>query len=1122
MKNIKRVLSVVLSVLMLVSMMAMSQISFTFAATENGYTYVITADNTATITGYTGGGTRLELPEKLGGVNVGAIGEGAFMDNRTLSSVKLSKYVTAIGDSAFAGCAAMVEFVANDELLSVGDGAFLNCASLAELKLGNKATTLGIGMLSGCTALSALTVPELNAPVAVLFNGAAAADAGFPATLKTVTVTKDDTVEAGAFKGMTKVTKIEWLTAPTAIGASAFEGCSALSELTLSTSKVVEIENSAFKNCKNLTSFALAAKVESIGASAFEGCSALATVTASGKLYEVGADALKGTAWLAAQPAGAVLLSKVFVTFKGEEKVITVPAEAEFIADGALKGNAAVKEVIIPDNVSYIGKNVLTDTAVEKVTIPYVGPAEDSIDSLVISYLFGGESTANNAFALPESLKEVTITSCKLIPNQSFEGAAYITTVSIPSSVTAIGGAAFKNCAALEVVNYDAANATVAADAFAGSPVAEVNFGENVKTIPTYLCTSNDNLYSVTVPAAVTKIDARAFAGCYNVTTVYYNAVNCNAIAADAFDYCHKLNEVVLGETVRHIPANLYSRYGGSAIKALTVPEEITSIAEGAFSNCTALETLYFNAAACEIGDDAFTGCKKLTNIVLGKKVTTIPSNLYAGNTAIEKITIPATVDRIDDYAFSGCSALTEIIVPDSLTDVGLNVTNGSKWYELQGDGALYLGKIYVGYKGSLPADNTITIADGSLAIADGSFKGNGTLKDVFIPNSVSYIGVDAFKDTAASITCYQGAAYVIDYADQNGIVCNILPCFDDDVYYEIVTEATAESAGVWNKWCYECHQILATEEYAKGDETTVWVMTKAPDCTEMGEITLGTDTRVLGARGHGKSIWKETKAATCAAEGISSEFCADCGEKLGGTKVRAKPEHVAGGWTVIKQPRTYCEGINAVLCTGCGEVLKSKKLDKLAEDDTVGVLYGDLFSSEWYYPTVQFVLNNGLMNGMSEDTFDPHGTMTRAMFVTVIGRMAGVQVDHSVKTQFTDVKKNQYYTGYVAWAVDNGIVNGVTNKSFAPNDPITREQICTMIVRYADYAQIKLTAKKNPEIFRDADTISKYAVNAVLTCQQAGIVKGRGNRYFAPKAKATRAEVAQVLKNLALGFLAD
>ncbi len=1124
MNNIKRVLSVVLCVLMMVSMLAMSQISFTFAATEDGYTYVITADNTATITGYTGGGTRLELPEKLGGVIVTEIGDGAFMDNKTLSSLIVHSKITRIGERAFAGCAALTYAELNGALGSVGDGAFMNCTALKDLKInGGMGTYMGIGMLSGCTALESLKIPAVTTSMLTLFNGAASTDAGYPATLKTIEVTYGEIVTYGAFLNMKDVETIKFGSAINILYDYAFAGCASLKTLDASLSKVETVSAYAFYGCKSLTAISLPSKVTTVGVSAFEGCTALENITATDNLVKVGENAFKGTAWLNAQPAGAAMLAKVFVTFKGNDKVITIPATAASIADSALRGNTKVEEVIIPDNITYIGTNILTDTKVKKVSVPYIGPAVDAIEGLAISYLFGGSGAVNNAYSLPSSLKEVVITSATMIPNQAFEGVQYITTVTIPSSVTAIGGGAFKNCAALETVNYNAAVATLATDSFAGSPVSEVNFGDDVKTIPTYLCTSNANLLSVTIPVSVTKIDTRAFAGCYNITTVNYNALNCNSIAADAFDYCHKLNEVVLGDTVTHIPANLYSRYGGSNIKALNIPQNITSIAEGAFSNCTALTTLYYDAAACDIGDDAFTGCTKLNKIVLGNKVTTIPSNLYAGNTAITKLDIPATVTRIDDYAFSGCSALAEINIPDSLLDIGANVTNGSKWYDLQADGPLYLGKVYVGYKGSLPVDNTITIANGTLAISDGAFMGNGTLANVFIPNSVSYIGLDAFKQTAASITCYSNADYVIWYANQNGIICNTIDCPESVVYYEIIREATAQSAGIWNKICLDCGQILATnEEYAMGEEANVWILTKAPTCAAAGEITKGNDTMPVPALGHQTSIWKETKAATCAAEGEAREFCVDCGTQLGGVKVLAKLEHTAGGWTVIRQPRTYCTGINAVLCTECGEVLKSKSIDKLAEDETIGVLFTDLFTTEWYYDTVLFVLNNNLMNGISEDTFDPNGTMTRAMFVTVIGRMAGVEVDNSVKTKFTDVKKNQYYTGYVAWAVDNGIVNGVTSKTFCPNDPITREQICTMIVRYADYSGIELTAKKDAEIFRDADTISKYALNSVLTCQQAGIVKGRGNRYFAPKAKATRAEVAQILKNLALGFFAE
>ena len=1122
MNNIKRVLSVVLCVLMMVSMMAVCQISFTFAATENGYTYVITEDNTATVTGYTGTAVALTVPAKLGGIIVTAIGDRAFSDNKTLSSVILHEDITVIGEKAFAGCSALTNITIFGQMRSVGDGAFMDCISLQSLEMdGIAAMELGIGMLSGCTTLKALTIPALNGSLGNLFNGTASADAGYPATLKTVTVTNDETVDDYAFNGMTNVTKIDWKLVPVSIGAYAFGNCQSLSDLNCVTTMVEAIGEGAYYNCKMLSDIELSSQVTAIGASAFEGCTNLASISVTDNLVKVGENALKGTAWMNAQPAGAVMLAKVFITFKGNDKVITVPDNALSVADAAFKGNANIKEVIIPDNVTYIGANILTDTKTEKATIPFVGPALDATNGLAISYLFGGNSSIDNSSALPATFKEVVITASKLIPNQSFANTKYITAVTIPVTIIAVGAGAFKNSVALETVNYNAATATIATDAFAGTAVKKVTFGEDVKTVPTYLCTSNSNLTEITIPAAVTKIESRAFAGCYNITTVNYNAVNCNTIASDIFDYCHKLNQVVLGENVKHIPANLYSRYGGSDIKQLTIPEGITSIANGAFSNCAALTTLNFNAAACHIGDNAFTGCNNLSNIVLGEKVTTIPSNLYAGNTAITELNIPATVTRIDDYAFSGCTALDKINIPDSTLNVGANIANGSKWYDLQADGPLYLGKVYIGFKGSLPADNKIAIAGGTLAIADGVFMGNGILKDVFIPNSVSYIGVDAFKQTTSTITCYSNANYIIDYAAQNDIICNKINC--TEIYYEIVKEATATEKGIWNKICLDCSQILESGvEYAYGADADQWILTQAPTCTDDGVITKGSQTKPVAALGHQSIIWKETKAATCAAEGEASEFCADCGTKLAGVKALMKLEHTAGSWTVTRQPQTYCTGINAILCTECGVVLKSKSIDKLPANDSVLANFSDLISSEWYYPTVQFVLNNNLMNGISETEFAPNSTMTRAMFVTVLGRMAGVKVDNSVKTKFGDVKKNQYYTGYVGWAVNNNIVNGVTDKTFCPNDPITREQICTMIVRYANYSGIALTAKKEAEMFRDADSISKYALNSVFVCQKAGIVKGRGNRYFAPKEKATRAEVAQILKNLAMGFLAE
>ncbi len=1129
MNKIKRLSSMVLCVLLLLGMLSVCQFSIAFAATQGDFTYEI-VDEAATVTGYTGTAEVVVVPEKLGDYYVSAIGDNALKGNATVKEIALPDIITSIGNSAFQECTALESISMPDELVTVGDGAFLDCAALKSVAFGKNVTAIGVAALSGCAALEELTVPfvgctKVGSTLDMLFDASASAKAGYPKGLKKITVTADDSIDAKAFKGLASVTEINWLTAPTSVGISAFEGCTKLATLAVSFDQLQVISEKAFYGCEALTTVSLPNQLTTVGASAFEGCAALADIFVTDALKEVGKDAFKGTAWLKAQADGNVVLGKVYITFKGEGEAVVLPASVLYVAESALEGNTAVKEVVIPDNITYIGANALKNTKPVKITVPYVGYAIDA-GSASVSYLFGGASAADNATLLPSSLKTVEVTAATNISADSFANCAYITTVAIPETVTAISEGAFKNCAKLKTLKYDAASATVEQYAFAGSPVSEIVFGDHVKVIPTYLATSNANLTKVTISPSVTEIQTRAFAGCYNVKELLFNAANCTSIADNAFEYCHKLDTIVIGEAVEHIPANLYSRYGGSTLKEITIPANIKSIAPAAFALCTALETVYFNAEGCEIGKGAFSACENLKNIVLGENVETIPANLYSNSAYITTVTIPEQIKHVDDYAFENCTALETVNVPDTLLSIGQNTMDGTKWYDMQADGLIYFGNIFYGYKGSVPT--SITLKNGTLALADGVLNSNKKVESIFIPNSVTYFGKDAFTDSTVTITCYASATHVIDYANANNITLVTLPCADANVYFEIVTEATANSSGVVNKICKDCGQLLGQETYTtSADLADEWVLTTAPTCTQPGVITKGDATAPIAATGHGSKVWKETKKATCAEEGEKCEFCIDCGIQLAGKETIKKLPHTAGVWTLVKQPKTYCEGLNAVLCTECGEILRSKAIAKLEVPAGMMANLMDVTAEDWYYNTVEFVLANNLFNGVASvdgvtTEFAPKETMTRAMFVTVLGRMAGVEVNNNIKTKFTDVKSGQYYTGYLAWASANGIVNGMTKTTFAPNAAITREQICTMIVRFCNYSGIDLGSTKGVELFRDADDISAYALESVMLCQKAKLVRGRGDRYFAPKDNATRAEVAQILKNLALGYFAD
>ena len=168
---------------------------------------------------------------------------------------------------------------------------------------------------------------------------------------------------------------------------------------------------------------------------------------------------------------------------------------------------------------------------------------------------------------------------------------------------------------------------------------------------------------------------------------------------------------------------------------------------------------------------------------------------------------------------------------------------------------------------------------------------------------------------------------------------------------------------------------------------------------------------------------------------------------------------------------------------------------------------------NHWAADNILFAASRGLLSGTSDTTFSPNTGMSRGMFVTALGRLAGINPDSYKTGKFTDVKADAYYAPYVNWAAQNGIVEGVTATTFAPDTNINREQMAVIMANYAKKLGYDLPKTLQAVTFSDNAQISSWAKNAVRTMQQAGILSGKNGNKFDPKGTATRAEVATVLR---------
>ena len=175
------------------------------------------------------------------------------------------------------------------------------------------------------------------------------------------------------------------------------------------------------------------------------------------------------------------------------------------------------------------------------------------------------------------------------------------------------------------------------------------------------------------------------------------------------------------------------------------------------------------------------------------------------------------------------------------------------------------------------------------------------------------------------------------------------------------------------------------------------------------------------------------------------------------------------------------------------------------AESDTG---FSDVSANAWYADAVEYVKDNGIMNGTSATTFSPESSMTRAMLVTVLYRASGSPAVTG-SANFTDVSSNAYYTDAVAWASANGIVTGYGNGRFGSNDPVNRAQIAAILWRYAGSPNAE-----SSQDFADENTIPTYASTAVDWARANGVVNGKEGNRFDPQGNATRAQVATILRN--------
>ena len=337
--------------------------------------------------------------------------------------------------------------------------------------------------------------------------------------------------------------------------------------------------------------------------------------------------------------------------------------------------------------------------------------------------------------------------------------------------------------------------------------------------------------------------------------------------------------------------------------------------------------------------------------------------------------------------------------------------------------------------------------------------------------------------------------------------------------YTAVVTPPTCTEKGYTTHTCACGDSYVDTYTDALGHAWDNGKVTKEPTATETGVRTYTctrcgeTKTETIPKLTHEHSYKAVVTAPTCTEKGYTTHTCS-CGDSYVDTYVDALG-HAWDSGKVTKQPTATETGIKTFTCTRCYET-KTETIPATGSVD-VTQMFTDV-TKNWAYPGIQYCVTHGIMGGMGDGTFAPTGTTTRAQIVQILYNLEGTPAV-SGTTPFTDLTAN-WYKPAILWAYQNNVVAGTSPTTFAPDQPVTREQIAVILTQYMFHV-LKMNRTWTPadlSTFPDGAQVSRWAKEAMQDAVALGLINGTkapdGKVYLDPQGSAARQQVATILMN--------